>query len=205
MKTPTKVDPIFKVLSDNKPTRVRDICITLIAESVAKSSPVAPKLSRDGGANLRHFVTVTRIIALFILMIAAAARAAEPTAASPAPASGAKMLHASVTTRKDGPPTKAFPSGTPKIYGLWKGNSLKAGDLVRVVWIAESFGYQRKDAKITEAAATAYKPDDDGVFSLVRPDGGWPIGRYRLEFYVRTKLVETVRFLIEPDVTVEVR
>ena len=82
---------------------------------------------------------------------------------------------------------------------------MKAGDIVRAVWIAESFSYTQKDVKITEGETRAYKPDDDGIFSLMRPEGGWPIGRYRLEFYVHDRLVETVRFSIEQDVTVEVR
>ena len=120
-------------------------------------------------------------------------------------ASSGKLLHAFVAMKKDGESTKKFMTGAPKIYGIWQVQSLKAGDSVRAVWIAESFGYTQKDVKITEAAVTAYKPDDDGVFVLARPEGAWPIGRYRLEFYVRDKLAETVRFTIEQDVTVEVR
>lgn len=147
---------------------------------------------------------MTRWILFFILVSATAAGAAEPTAPPRAAANRSKLIEASVTNAKDGSPEKTFSSGTLKIYGMWKGNALKAGDLVRAVWIAEAFGYRQKDVKITEAATTAYKPDDDGIFSLVRPGGGWPLGRYRLEFYVRNKLVETVRFAIEQDVTVEV-
>jgi hypothetical protein len=115
------------------------------------------------------------------------------------------LLHAFVSARRDGQPAKRFLSGNAKIYGLWKGDALKAGDIVRAVWVAESFGYERKDVKITEWAVTAYKRDDDGIFSLARPVGGWPIGPYRLEFYVADKLADTVRFTIEQDVTVEVR
>lgn len=110
-----------------------------------------------------------------------------------------------MSARNDGKPTKTFLSGVTKIYGFWKGDTLRAGDVVRAVWVAEAFGYERKDVKIMEGAVMAYKPDDDGIFSLVRPSGGWPIGRYRLEFYVRDKLADTVRFTIEQDVTVEVR
>ena len=148
---------------------------------------------------------MTRSILLLTLAFTVATHAAEPTDPSAASGDRSKPLHASVAAKKDGEPIRKFPSGTPKIYGLWKGETLKAGDLVRAVWIAESFGYTRKDVKITEGEVTAYKPDDDGIFSLARPEGGWPIGRYRLEFYVRGKLAETVRFEIEQDVTVEVR
>ncbi len=148
---------------------------------------------------------MTRSILLLTIALTAAAHAAEPTVPSAASGEGSKRLHASVATTRDGEPTKKFLTGATKIYGRWKGETLKTGDLVQAVWIAESFGYPQKDARITEGEVTAYKPDDDGVFSLARPEGGWPIGRYRLEFYVRGKLAETVRFTIEQDVTVEVR
>ena len=141
------------------------------------------------------------------MVLATAAWAADPTAApkpSPSPKK-AKALHAFVAARKDGEPTKTFLSGNLNIYGLWKGEALKAGDIVKAVWVAESFGYERKDVKITEGQVIAYKRDDDGIFSLARPSGGWPIGRYRLEFFVGNKLAETVHFTIEQDVTVEVR
>ena len=146
-----------------------------------------------------------RIVLFSALIVASITRAAEP---SPSPASAvtsAKVLHALVSAKKDGAGTRKFLSGTPKIYGLWKGAALKAGDTVKAVWIAEAFGYTRKDVRITEGETTAYKPDDDGIFSLVRPEGGWPIGRYRVEFYVQDRLTETVRFTIEQDVTVEIR
>ncbi len=117
-----------------------------------------------------------------------------------------KVLHATLAKDRDGKPTTKFSAGSPKIYASWKGNTLRAGDNVRAVWIAEGVGYTAlKDTKITEASVTAYKPDDDGAFSLARPKGGWPAGKYRLELYVGNKLVETLKFTIESDVTVEVR
>jgi hypothetical protein len=142
-------------------------------------------------------------LAFFFVVLAASARAADPSP-SPVERKG-KLLHGWVAKKKDGDPAKTFLSGTTKIYGLWKGEKLKAGDEVRAVWMAEAFGYSHQDVKITEATVTAYKPDDDGVFSLARPAGGWPIGRYRLELYVGDHLAETIHFTIEQDVTVEIR
>jgi hypothetical protein len=158
-------------------------------------------------ATTANLQTVTRRTLLLILVLASTGRAADPTATPKASSSlkGGKLLHAFVAARKDGEPTKTFLSGSLKVYGLWKGEALKAGDTVKAVWVAESFGYERKDVKITEGRVTAYKRDDDGIFSLARPSGGWPIGSYRLELYVGDKLAETVRFSIEQDVTVEVR
>jgi hypothetical protein len=163
-----------------------------------------PLKSRDGEKEFRQVRIVIRFLVLLIVANLATA-GAEPADSPAASAGSAKVLHAVVSAKKEFKGRKKFLSGTPKIYGLWKGEALQAGDIVRAVWIAESFGYTRKDVKITEGETTAYKPDDDGIFSLVRPEGGWPIGRYRLEFYVRDRLAETVRFSIEEDVTVEVR
>ena len=159
------------------------------------------------GATAANLNVVMRRALLLMLMLATTAGAADPSA-TPRPSSspkGPKLLHAFVAARKEGEPTKTFLSGNLKIYGLWKGDALKAGDIVRAVWVAESFGYERKDVKITEGEVIAYKRDDDGIFSLARPSGGWPIGPYRLEFFVGDKLAETVHFTIEQDVTVEVR
>jgi hypothetical protein len=116
-----------------------------------------------------------------------------------------KVLHAFVARKKDGSPAKTFLSGAKKIYGIWKGEGLRAGDVVHAVWISEAWEPGSKDVTITEADVVAYKPDDDGIFSLLRPEGGWPIGHYRLEFYVRGRLVDTVRFSVDEDVTVQVR
>jgi hypothetical protein len=160
--------------------------------------------SRDGGSEFRQIQAVIRV--LFFLAVALAASAAEEPAGSPAAsASPSKLIRALVSGKKDGTAVRKFLSGTPKIYGLWKGDALKAGDIVRALWVAESFGYSQKDVTIAEGETTAYKSDDDGIFSLKRPEGGWPIGRYRLELYVHGHLAETVRFAIEQDVTVEIR
>jgi hypothetical protein len=185
--------------------------------AVSGDQRYVPVLSEYLGAAVTNPVTigttaatlqgVRRRTLLLILVLAATGRAADPAAThkpSPSP-KGGKLLHVFVAAAKDGAPTKNFLSGNLKIYGLWKGDALKAGDTVRAVWVAESFGYERKDVKITEGKVTAYKRDDDGIFSLARPTGGWPIGSYRLELYVGDKLADTVRFTIEEDVTVEVR
>ena len=119
--------------------------------------------------------------------------------------SGKKLLHVVVAKSKDGPPTTKFTSDDLKIYAVWKGDALKTGDHVHAVWIAEAFGSSSKDVQITDGSVIAYKPDDDGIFSLARPEAGWPAGRYRVEFYVGNHLAETVRFTIEPGVTIEVR
>ena len=47
-----------------------------------------------------------------------------------------KLLHAVVAKSKDAPPTTKFTTDDPKIYALWKGTTLKAGDKVHAIWIA---------------------------------------------------------------------
>ena len=122
-----------------------------------------------------------------------------------AQSSDKKLLHATLAKNREGEAATTFRADSLKIYAFWKGDALKAGDTVRAVWIAEGIGRTAlKDSKITEASTMAYKPDDDGIFSILRPKGGWPIGKYRCELYVGSKLAETLKFTIESDVSVEV-
>jgi hypothetical protein len=126
--------------------------------------------------------------------------------AEPSPGSEEKSapLQATVAADKEGEPKTTFVTNTAKIFGRWQGSSLKAGDVIRAIWIAEAFGKEERDAKITEGRVTADRPDERGIFSLARPEGGWPIGRYRLEIYIGEKLAAAVKFKIEEDVTVQV-
>ena len=137
----------------------------------------------------------------FLVVLHAQSMAAEPSPSSeekPAP------LQATVAADKEGEPKTTFLTNTAKIFGRWQGSTLKTGETIRAIWIAEAFGKEERDAKITEGQVTADKPDDRGIFSLARPDGGWPIGHYRLEIYVSDKLAAAVKFKIEEDVTVQV-
>ena len=137
------------------------------------------------------------------LLLALLARGvnAEPSAASeekPAP------LQVTLAADRQGQPKTTFLTDTAKIFARWQGSTLKPGDIVRAIWIAEAFGKEERDAKITEGQVAADKPDERGIFSLARPEGGWPIGRYRLEIYVGDQLAAAVKFKIEEDVTVQV-
>ncbi len=117
---------------------------------------------------------------------------------------GRQLLHVALAEKKDGKPKATFSTEMPKIYALWKGEALKAGDKIRAVWIAEDVGnVAPKNSKITEAFVAAEKSDDDGAFGLARPTDGWPVGKYRLEIYVGDKLAEALKFTIHAGVTVE--
>lgn len=152
-----------------------------------------------------QFIKVRRWILFLIVAMGSQTNGAEPLKSGSPPAVQAGLIHAFVANKTDGEPTKKFFTDSTKIYGIWQGEALKAGDIIHAVWVAEAFGYSRKDVRITHGETTAYKPDDYGIFSLARPVAGWPVGRYRLELYVGSKLAATVKFSIEEDVTVEVR
>jgi hypothetical protein len=159
---------------------------------------------RDADMDIVQFIRVTRWVLILVLAMASQSNGAEPVE-STSSARQTGLIHAFVANRTDGQPTKKFFTDSAKIYGIWQGAGLKAGDIIQAVWVAEAFGYSRKDVPITRGETTAYKPDDVGIFSLARPVAGWPVGRYRLELYVGPKLAATVKFSIESDVTVEVQ
>jgi hypothetical protein len=109
-----------------------------------------------------------------------------------------KKLSAALAKELTGEVTAEFSTDWPKIFARWQGNGLPEGAKIRVVWIAEDVGADiaPPNHKLDEVTITADKPDDFGTFTLSRPDKGWPIGRYRAEFYVGDELTDTVKFSI---------
>ena len=136
------------------------------------------------------------------ISIAAGQSAKEPP---PAPDKATRQT-VRVFLAKDGndSPTTRFSSDAIKVRALWKGSGLRTGDTLHAIWIADDVGATApKHTTITESSATAYKPDDDGVFALGRPADGWPPGKYRVEIYLNKKLISSHSFVIEHGVTVE--
>jgi hypothetical protein len=108
-----------------------------------------------------------------------------------------KRLSVSVSKEHFGKATTTFSSDATQIYARWQGNRLRKGAKVRAVWIAEDIGEDfPPDYKVDEAAALAERPTAHGVFTLSRPDNGWALGDYRVEFYVDDVLAETVKLKI---------
>lgn len=147
------------------------------------------------------------LLLVLIVLSSTASRAETPDASKPTgPATDTKLLHVTLADKKDGEMKTKFFADTPRIYAMWKGDALKAGNKLRAIWIAEDVGViAPRETKITEASVTADGPDDGGVFSLARPEGGWPTGKYRFEIYVGYNLAGAVSFTIEKSVTVELR
>jgi hypothetical protein len=161
----------------------------------------------DAGPRTIIFTAVSRILLVFaavtITCVVGNAGPLGPAIQS-TDEKGRQLLHVALAEKKDGKPKATFSTEMPKIYALWKGEALQAGDRIRAVWIAEDVGnVAPKDSKITESFVTAEKSDDDGAFGLARPTDGWPVGKYRLEIYVGDKLAEALKFTIQPGVTIE--
>jgi hypothetical protein len=111
-----------------------------------------------------------------------------------------KLLHATLVEELGGELKTSFESDVPKIYALWSGDAIKVGDKVRGVWIADDVGDAApKNTKIDEATVTAAETNQEGNFSISKPDKGWPAGKYRLELYVGDKLAQTLKFSIGDD------
>jgi hypothetical protein len=108
-----------------------------------------------------------------------------------------KRLSVSFAKDQFGKPTKTFSSDTPQIYVRWQGQRLRKGGKVKAVWIAENIGEDfPQDYKVDEASATVESQNAHGAFTLARPENGWAIGDYRVEFYVDDILTETVKVKI---------
>jgi hypothetical protein len=108
-----------------------------------------------------------------------------------------KKISVDLAKRRLGSATTTFSSDTPQIYARWRGDRLRKGAKVRAVWIAENIGEDfPRDYKVDEASAIAESAADHGAFTLSRPEDGWALGNYRVEFYVDDVLVETVKLKI---------
>jgi len=108
-----------------------------------------------------------------------------------------KQLSVSLGKERFGKPVTTFSSNTSEIYARWQGQRLRQGARVKAVWIAENIGEDfPQDYKVDEASAIAETPKAHGAFTLARPEDGWAVGNYRVEFYVDDVLVDTVKLKI---------
>jgi hypothetical protein len=105
----------------------------------------------------------------------------------------------SVNFAKDqfGKASTTFSSDTLQIYVRWQGQRLRKGGKVKAVWIAENIGEDfPQDYKVDEASATVESQNARGAFTLARPEDGWAIGDYRVQFYVDDVLVDAAKLKI---------
>jgi hypothetical protein len=108
-----------------------------------------------------------------------------------------KRLSVSFAKDQFGKASTVFSSDTPQIYVRWQGHRLQKGGKVKAVWIAENIGEDfPQDYKADEASATVESQNAHGIFTLARPEDGWAIGDYRVEFYVDNVFVDAAKLKI---------
>ena len=141
-----------------------------------------------------------------LLFLVIAVVLAQVDAQEPLPqTSGKKSIQVFVTTNEQGNAITTFSADVSTIYAIWKGESLAAGDRIKAIWIAEDIGDAGpKESKILEAAATVYKSNEHGAFSLSRPTGkNWPVGKYTVAIYINGSLAQRAKFRINQGVQIE--
>jgi hypothetical protein len=108
-----------------------------------------------------------------------------------------KRLSVSFANDQFGKANTVFSSDAPEIYVRWQGQRLRKGGKLKAVWIAEDIGEDfPQDYKVDEASATIESQNARGVFTLARPEDGWAIGDYRVEFYVDDVFVDSAKLKI---------
>jgi hypothetical protein len=113
------------------------------------------------------------------------------------PDAASKRLLVSLSTDRLGKPRTTFSTNTPEICARWQAKRLRKGAKVKAVWIAENIGEDfPENYKADEASAIVESQDAHGAFTLARPEDGWAIGDYRVEFYVDDVFVDAVKLKI---------
>src|SRR5437660_560357 len=108
-----------------------------------------------------------------------------------------KRLSVSFAKDQFGKVSTTFSTDTPQIYVRWQGQRLGKGGKVKAVWIEENIGEDfPQDYKVDEASATVESQNAHGAFMLARPEAGWAIGDYRVEFYVDDVFVDAAKLKI---------
>jgi hypothetical protein len=127
------------------------------------------------------------------------ALAQSPVPSSPTQlASPEKLITAVLAREPAGEPADSFTTETPTIYLRWQSQAVTAGSKIRCIWIAENVGSAAPaNYHVDEATTTANESQAAGTFALSKPKAGWPEGKYRVEIYLGTQLVETLPFTIE--------
>ena len=125
-----------------------------------------------------------------VIFCAALARAGEVT------------VEATMVISPEGRETTTFTADAPKVFASFKTKGAKDGDKIRAVWIADDVGDAApKGTKIEEKTLKAEGDTEDGMFSLPKPNNGWPVGKYHLEIYVNDELATKVNFTIRAATT----
>jgi uncharacterized RDD family membrane protein YckC len=97
-------------------------------------------------------------------------------------------------------PTSTFPQSAPVLYVAFQAKDAGAGAKVRTVWTAVDVGQAAApNSVIDEATVTLPRGDESGAFNLTRRDRPWPVGQYKVDFYVNDRMVLSMPFTVVPD------
>jgi hypothetical protein len=110
--------------------------------------------------------------------------------------SRSEKLLAGVASEPKGEFKAEFKPDTAAIYARWHAQGIAERATIRAVFIAENVADVSADYQIDEMETTAPGANSGGSFELSRPDGGWTVGDYRIEFYLDDTLAETLKFKI---------
>lgn len=106
------------------------------------------------------------------------------------------QLSGDVASEPKGQPKTEFKQTTATVYARWHGRGLQEKAPIRAVFIAEKVADIPANSQIDEMETTAPAPNSGGSFDLERPEDGWTVGDYRVEFYLGDTLADTVKFKI---------
>jgi hypothetical protein len=94
-------------------------------------------------------------------------------------------------------PATVFRPNTPQIVCVYKVEGAGLGMNTKSIWIAEDVGKAAPpNYKILEKSLTLPFLNS-GSFSLSKPNNGFPVGAYRLEIYLGSKLARTLKFSVQ--------
>ncbi len=117
---------------------------------------------------------------------------------TPTPAKVAAPPQMTLSNKIDGPAMKAFGASEATIVATFTGEGLAKGDKVRVVWTLEDGGKTvTPNVKLYEYSVEAKGPRSKGSSQLTKPATGWPLGKYRADFYVNAAKIQSVKFTIK--------
>lgn len=95
-----------------------------------------------------------------------------------------------------------FNKETAEIYLTCSSEQVKKGQSVKAVWIADDTnGLAPANYKIDEKSYDVPSDLEFGqIFtanmSLSKPDNGWPVGSYHVDFYLGDKLISAYKFTV---------
>ncbi|MBM7045880.1 hypothetical protein JTP94_12085 [Rhizobium lusitanum] len=105
-----------------------------------------------------------------------------------------------VSTEKDADTTQdSFAPDTPKIFvSAELAEDVPAGSKVNIAWISvDSGGAAPPNYKIDEVNLDITSMINHVNSALTKPNSGWPVGTYKIEFSVNGKPMESVDFAVK--------